>query len=286
MDDYAFHAGSCRETGVGAWIDMLNGEFAGMLAYARLAELAGDTETSDNCLYRAAKRMIPTLARLYPEKEAEAILPELTGRSWQLSGFADDGPKPIYFPTDNGNFRSANDLFDFSQGTPGTLLALYFSEALAPVREHLDKRAWPALSEGKTAFYSFAYLPAFGLYRNTPEQTLEYARGTLKRNRFKQRDWPDMMRPFQLGCVLWERYGKLSFSQVRNVELLKAYFSPSTRILSIKCNADNDSVLIFRSEAPPNSIQRNNEPITIRKTQTGYELPLLPGKQNFEISFP
>lgn len=285
MDDYAFHAGSCRETGVGAWIDMLNGEFAGMLAYARLAELAGDAETSADCLYRAAKRMIPTLARLYPGKEAETALPELSGKSWQLTGFADDGPKPMYFPTDNGNFRGANDLFDFSQGTPGTLLALYFAEALSPVREHLDKRAWPSLAQGETCFNSFYYLPAFGLYRNNPEQTLDYARAVLKQNRLMH-DWPDMMRPFQLGCVLWERYGKISFSQVRNVELLKAYFDPSTQILSIECSAFADSALVFRSEVPPRSILQNGKPITIRKTKNGYELPLVPGKQNFEISFP
>ena len=95
-----------------------------------------------------------------------------------------------------------------------------------------------------------------------------------------------MMRPFQLGCVLWERYGKISFSQVRNVELLKAYFDPSTQILSIECSAFADSALVFRSEVPPRSILQNGKPITIRKTKNGYELPLVPGKQNFEISFP
>ena len=64
MDDWAYHAASCRENGTGAWIDMLNGEYAGMISHARLAMLMGDEAEADDALYRAAKRMVPTLMRL------------------------------------------------------------------------------------------------------------------------------------------------------------------------------------------------------------------------------
>lgn len=284
LDDYAFHSGSCRETGVGAWIDMLNGEFAGMLAYARLAELAGDKDMADQCRYRAAKRMLPTLARLYPGEEAETILPELAGKSWQLTGFGDDGPKTLYFPTDNGNFRGANDLFDFSQGIPGTLLALYFKAAAEPLREHLEKRAWPALTEGETRYFTFNYLPPLGLYRNDPDSNVGYAREALKCQKM-MRDWPDMARPFQMGCILWGKYGRIAFSRVEKVELHTAYYEPASRRLVIECRADAESVLCFRSAMKPQKCVRNGQKVKLTRSGESFRLPLQNGRMKFEITF-
>jgi hypothetical protein len=79
IDDYAFHASTCREFGQGSFIDMLNGEYAAFISFARLAKINGDTETEEEALYRAAKRGIPTLARLnYLEYIAENIPNEKT----------------------------------------------------------------------------------------------------------------------------------------------------------------------------------------------------------------
>lgn len=286
MDDYAFHSGSCREHGIGAWHDMLNGEYAGLLAYRRLAEIAGDRRTADDCLYRAAKRALPSLARFYPDGMAETCLPELRGKSYQLTGFADDGPKALFFPTKNGNFRAAQDLFDFSQGTPGKLLSLYFQEAFAPVREHVVRRAWPSLTEGETSYLSFLYLSPLGLYSTDPEKVLAYARKVVAGNPL-MRDWPDMGRPFQLNCVLWALYGKISLSRTEQLNLRKALFNPASGILTIECDADSASRLAFRSGDAPSSIRKNGKKI-LPKSRKGVEteLPLSAGRQLFEIEFP
>ena len=64
IDDWAFHSSSCREYGIGGWSDMLNCEYPALYYHARLAEIAGDRHELDNALYRAAKKTVPTLARL------------------------------------------------------------------------------------------------------------------------------------------------------------------------------------------------------------------------------
>ena len=186
VDDYAFNSGSCRETGVGAWIDMLNGEFGGMLAYARLAEIAGDSDESSQAIYRAAKKTIPTLARFYFASYLENIRPEMKGKLYQISGFGEDGAKVIYFPAAAEAFAGSHDLFDFSQGMFGTLYRLYEGNVTAEIREHLEKRAWPSLQKPSDPVYSYEYLQPLSLFARDGKQVENYAR---KDNYSKPLQW-------------------------------------------------------------------------------------------------
>lgn len=65
MHDWAYMASGCRESGKGAWVDMLNGEMAGSIAHARVAETLGDEKTADWMWYMAARQAVPTTGRMF-----------------------------------------------------------------------------------------------------------------------------------------------------------------------------------------------------------------------------
>ena len=64
IDDWAYLASGCLESGGPASYDMLNSEYACMMTLSRLAEIVGDEGMRAQALYRAARRICPTLARL------------------------------------------------------------------------------------------------------------------------------------------------------------------------------------------------------------------------------
>ena len=287
LEDYAYMASTCRETGIGAWIDMLDAEFASMIAYARLAKLSGDDETADLALYHAAKRAIPTVARLFYADYARKVLPESAVGQFQVNGFSEDGINLDRYPSTNFNFRAANELFNCSQGTPGALLQLYRRHCAAEVTEHVDQRSWPSLTGHGTAYWSFTYLTPFALFLSDAGRVGKYARGTIANQPLEWRDWPRMTYMFELGNVAWRLNGQVNLSRVWELELQHAEYLPQRRQLVIRCQAAGpDAELVFESPRPPATAVRNGVPVeAVAVPGLGYRLPLAAGSNEFTVSF-
>ncbi len=285
-DDYAFHAGSCREYGVGAWIDMLNGEYAGMVYYSRLAALAGDRAAEEEGLYRAAKRMLPTLMRLEFGDYMKRALPESTpAGTFLVTGFGEDGVKTMSFPTDNGNFVNAMDLFDFSQGSPGALYRLYRAYALPEIRNYLEKTALPLLTDPNRFLMRSAYLQPLAMYAENPDRAAECAPRVAELcGPSLRRDWPGICAPFHFGVALWRKYAAPAFSICEEVDLTSAVYDPAAKRLELECSAGPSSRVTVEG-AMPKRILRNGEPVEAEPVEAGFRLPLVSGKNQFAIEY-
>ncbi len=284
IDDYVFQSGSCRETGVGAWIDMLNGEYSGMLAYARLAELNGDTAEMEQALYRAAKKAVPTIARLCFHKYFETIRPEFSGKTdYQITGFGEDGAKIMRFPNSNGNFFAANDLFDYSQGFPGQLIQLYQRYGLDEVKNHLRLRAAPLLLRQPKGIRS-DYIPVMAVFA-AEEFPLAEQTGKCIANHPRTSDWPGIRVPVQLGMVLWNMEHRISFRNWRELNIRSAWYDPAERSLTLSAVAGPDSLLVLSAEKSPVKATGNGKSITLQKQENGWKIPLSEGENRIRIRF-
>lgn len=283
IDDYAFLSGSCRETGVGAWVDMLNGEYSGMLAYARLAQLNGNFAEQDRALYLAARKAAPTLARLFFHRYFETIRPEFAGKKdYQIVGFGEDGAKYMRFPNNNGNFFAANDLFDYSQGFPGQLILLYQKEGEPEVENHLKLRAIPLLMKDRKKIRN-DYIPALAVFaKEFP--LMEQAKKTLS-NYPATGDWPGIRVPAQIGMVLWNRESRISLRDWRELNIHSAWYDPETRTLTLSAEAGPRSSLVFSSEKSPRSARSNGKTIPLKKQNNGWAVPLTDGENRIRIEF-
>lgn len=73
MHDWAFMTSGYRESGAGAWIDMINTEMAGSIAHANIADKIGNRKLADKLLYQAARQAVPTRQRLLFKDNARTI---------------------------------------------------------------------------------------------------------------------------------------------------------------------------------------------------------------------
>jgi len=286
IDDYCFQAGSCRESGAGAWVDMLNAEYSGMVAYARLAEIAGDENARAEALARAAKKAIPTIARLYFKSWLERLRPELKGTRYLVTGFGEEGAKIMTFPTKSGNFYASNELFDYSQGIPGTQFQLYRKFGWSAIQKYVTETAWPNLM-APDATQTWYYLGALGLYDENTEQILKFRERLLSdpKKTFSG-DWPGMCRPFQLAATQWPFHHRIAFTRYRNLVMKTAEFDPKTEILKAEFTAKADSKLEFHSEKAPTSATLNGEPFDPRSLEAEYyTVPVKPGENQLKIKF-
>ena len=283
IDDYVFLSGSCRETGVGAWVDMLNGEYSGMLAYARLAELNGDTAEQEQALYRAAKKAVPTLARLFFHRYFETISPEFRGKTdYQIVGFGEEGAKYMRFPNSNGNFFAANDLFDYSQGFPGQLVLLYQKYGIPEIETHLRTRANPLLMQQVKGFHS-EYLPVLAVFAGDLPLR-DAVRKSMALNP-RTGDWPGIRVPTQLGMVLWNETLRISFREWRELMIHSAWYDPAERHLTLSADAVPGSRLTLSSAAPPKRVLRNGKTVRTEQRENGWGIPLEQGANQIEILF-
>ncbi len=285
LDDYAWHASGCREFGSGAWIDMLNGEYAGFLHYAQLARNVGDRRVEDEALYRAAKRGIPTLMRLYFLDYVDRAMPQIPlSDAGICTGFSETGVPLMRFPNKNKNFFAANDLFDFSQGFPGALHWLYTKHSLPEIRTYLHRYAFPSLLGSE--FFRSDYLSPLMLYadREVP------VRGTLdevlrKQTKGLMSDWPGIRQTYLCGLYFYRTNGRIALKEFRLLTLRDAEYNPATKCLKISCSAVPESRLVIGSDLPLQRVLRNGQEIRAEINPGTISLPLLPGSQRFEVYF-
>ena len=287
-DDYLFQSGSCRDFGIGAWIDMLNCEYAGMMAAYRNAVIAGDGKFADQALYRASRRAVPTLARLFFREYLEYIEPERADAAFQITGFGETGAKRMAFPTNNYNFLSAMDLFDFSEGFPGTLISLYDKYAAEKLAEYISKRAYPSLELLRNAVSTnsstYPYFPPLALYMRDTDKFNEYAEHIIS-NYHRMVDWPAMRRPFEINMLLWRNCGKVALRDFRDLDIRAAAVDPQKRVLTLDYTAGKNALLTVTSQWQADKVTCNGSLCRISVKDGKLYLPSAPGAYQVTVSF-
>ena len=286
IDDYAFQSGSCRDFGTGAWIDMLNCEYGGMMAFARTAELAGDSSAADSALYRAARRAVPTIARMYFRDYFNTLYPEKSRDNLQITGFGEAGAKYMMYPASNFNFMAAMDLFDFSEGFMGTMIRLYDKYARTQVEEHVAKRSYPSLraQADRKRNCNYAYLPPLAIYLTDDAEFERYAKDTLQYNN-RMGDWPAMRRAFEINTYLWRKYGKVTFRDFRNLNIRKAVCDPQAKLLTVDYTSEKNSLLTLESSWSIRSITDNGKTVAPVVKDGVISLPVTPGQHLVKVYF-
>jgi len=121
-DDWEYMACHCRESGQSATIDMLNAEYSSMMKLARLAEILQDDSLRAQALYRASRRLVPTVMRMpFLDYAAKSGLIAYGQNAVVGIGFTEDG---ISYRA-KGYTPIEVDLYDMSQGIPQEIISLY-----------------------------------------------------------------------------------------------------------------------------------------------------------------
>ena len=284
MDDWAYHAASCRENGSGAWIDMLNGEYSGMISHARLAAMMGDEAEEDDAIYRAAKRMVPTLIRLrYHKYLGEPD--DLTDAKRTISlvtGFGEYGvktyPKPLQV---NNNVVAAMDLFDFSQGAPGSLYRLYMKYALSEVQSYMELAAIPALL-GKDGFQSNErYLQAIAYFMTPAMKLQEWTDNVIEHKRnFWTRDWPGMTAAYPLALAMWRKTAAPMVTVCKEADVKEMMFDVEKRRLDMTVEATEKTEMELSA---PKSLKVNGKHVGV--LEETIRLPLKKGENHIEALY-
>jgi hypothetical protein len=244
-DDWAAHASGCREYSAGAWLDMLNCEYPGMVYYARVAEIAGDTAAAEQGYYRAAKRMLPTLMRLsFHEYANRYRLAPFEARV--VFGFNEpDGPLAAKAHLDGFNCAGAMDLTDFSQATCFPLLALYATYAPETVQEYLDEVVRPSfLQNGKWSFH-FPYVKAFAFLGASSDDLrkmvgdVDELRGERARN-----DWPGMRQCDEVGAAIFRLRPDVYVASHAPAALLDAIYADADGRVELTLEAPEEDTLL------------------------------------------
>ncbi|MBS1371780.1 MAG: hypothetical protein HPZ91_17685 [Lentisphaeria bacterium] len=281
IDDYAFHASTCREFGGGAYIDMLNAEYAAMLHYAQIARTAEDAELSDELFYRAAKRGIPTLMRFRFLDYVRKAMPKTGLENVAIcTGFSEDHLPLLRLPTKNRNFLEANDLFDLSQGFPGVLYRLYDRYCRAEVVRYVNETALPHLQRDGNMLTG--YIQPMALYaaegfpvRSMTEQTLGRCHKSLVD------DCPGMKVNYLAGLCLWRDNGRVMLREFRDLVIRESVYDPPSATLTLEF----DALPAARLALPVESVTLNGVPAEFSPDEDGARLPTVPGSNRLVVRF-
>ena len=242
-DDWAAHSSGCREYSAGAWIDMLNCEYPGMVHYARVAEIAGDHAAAEQGRYRAAKRMLPTLMRLffhdYVNQHGLATFPARV-----VFGFNEfDGARPARARIDGFNCAGAMDLTDYSQATCFSLLALYATHVPDTVRTYLEDVVRPSFLRDGTWTLGFPYLKAFAFFGAEADELRAMVRDIDERSGERLRsDWPGMRQCDEVGAAVFRMHPDVYISDHAPASLCDAVY------------ADADAEVTLTLDSPRNGV--------------------------------
>jgi len=293
IDDWAYCSGSCREFGVGSWIDMLACEYACLKYYAGLAELAGDHGVAEEADYRAAKRMLPTLMRLYfHDYMVRQRLVSASKPIAMVTGFnEDDGAVWMAAPPEGENFYWANDLFDFSQGFPGALYQLYRQNSRSELGQYLTRYALPALAgeDGKFAKAGNSYLQPLAYFYPTSKDLDAWTFNVLAaRKKFLMNDWPGMRIGTDIGAVIWRKNDCFSVTEYRQVLIRRADYDPVTKTAQVEYQGHGSgSIIAVSCERAVGELTHNGN--VVNKPVIGDDgrcyLPVVDGDNRVTIRF-
>ncbi len=289
INDWAFNSSSCREYGIGGWMDMLNCEYPAMYYHARLAEIAGDAKGADDALYRTAKSMVPTLARLWFDSYLTAN--HLNPGSRKLAmvfGFNEhDGAKFSVAPLEHSRYiRDAVDIFDFSQGFPGALAQLYKQRAMPEIRKYLMKQAIPALIDKQGKFDSTRYLTVLAQFCKKDVPLEKYAADTLIKNGKRLRlDRPGFNLGFELGNVMAWKYDVPRIQICHGVKMETCAFDVKKRQMTLVFTGSPEAAVVIPM---PRSLTCNGKLLALSELKTnvaGIVLPVNIGENSVTAQY-
>jgi hypothetical protein len=295
IDDWAFHSGSCREHGIGGWADMLNCEFPAMFYHARLAEIAGDQRSADDAIYRAAKKMVPTIARLRFEKYMYANKLVPAGRKVaQVFGFNEtEGGKFFLAPLKLDRFiLNAVDLLDFSRGFSGSMSHLMKQYSMPQIQKYIKEQALPALidKDGKFIssingkFGSMRYLVVLAQFCDNKSIPLEkYANEAVNALDKRLRgDRAGFQTGYELGNVLAWKYKVPYLQTAYDTAFNKCSYNVKTRRLTLEfIGSSANSIIVIPEPKSISSKGKNIAKSTWKMVNGGVSLPIRDGKNDF-----
>lgn len=264
INDYGHMAGSLNDQGSGAWVDMLNGEYAGMMAFARMARIARDVRTEEQALYRAARKALPTILRFrmneywkdaWPHSERE--------RDLVCCGFKENKIFTLEFPrTADYNYRVSNELFNFAQGMPGFTSQLYERCIASEVRSYLRNYSRKTLEINGKFIGGGAYLQVFCIFGNGDEPITEWQRQLIIRDKNRIYDWGGMITASQFLPILWRNYGRNAIVESSGIILKEAVYHPDRKELNLELVALESPMIRIASGLKVQTILANGKSIT------------------------
>ena len=266
-DDWLILCSGCQEYGGPGSIDMLNAEFAGMMSLARLAEIAGDDAVREQALYRAARRICPTLARFFMRGHFEANGLAVPADGMPSTGYNEDGAA---FPA-KGKDPWENDFFDMSQGIPRDLIALYDWFGYGPIRSaHLPKMLALDVASGKFDVYKAACLAIGGACG--PDDLLAKLRELVGNETYlagRKKDWPGMDIGAYAEYALHVIAGSPTITDCRDIDLHDAVYDPVGKLLTLDFTPGENAVLAVEGRRLGNLAPGRRTLQTIRPFRPG-----------------
>ncbi len=249
IDDWLNMCSGCLELGGPGSIDMLNSEFACLMTLARLAEIAGDEALRAQALYRASRRMCPTLARLrmldYYTRHGLVARPEALRAS---PGFNEQG---AVFQTRNRKVQDI-DLFDMSQGIPQDLIALYRWYGWTELRRDYLSAVRAATPQTGLNYITLATLAIGDDLPNTELQAkLETCLSDEKLNKHLPKDWPGMDTGSYLDYTLARLSKSPTITDCRGGNLHNAVW-----------NTENHTLTLDVTPGPTAALAVNGRPVS------------------------
>ena len=292
INDWSYLSGSHSGSGRGAWIDMLNCEYPGMIAFTRLARIAGDKELVKQGLYRAAKRAIPTLVRFRAFDYLRKSRPDIPigeNEMFVVTGFAENEIKFLRTPLSVKNhvFRNGCYFVEFSRGSPGSILDLYVKNIQPEMQNYLTRYAMPVLTKGGKIHYSYTGLKVPLFFDKTSYPYRTWADQTYANNeKFFKRDVSGTRLGACFGPILWRKHGKISIAESSGITLASADFDPSSHQLKLKLRAQPQATLSLAAGLPVESAFLNGRKIDFKGNSDGIiRLPVDVGNCEYTINF-
>ncbi|MBR0458104.1 MAG: hypothetical protein IJJ26_02595 [Victivallales bacterium] len=231
IDDWGYMGSGCIELGGSCSIDMLNNEYGSLCTLARLAQIAGDEPMRQQALYRAARRIVPTLTRLNIKDYYVANNMLANPDSYSIStGFGEGGAQ---FRAWHSNHRDM-DLFDMSQGIPEDLIALYNWYGFREIRQNYLPDIARAEHEQGLSYNSVA------VYSLDPECNHDTLKKLLQKcyehklyNKRLPGDWPGMNTGSYLEYIFHRFTNSPIISDCRDLYLQDAIYDPASKKLTL-----------------------------------------------------
>lgn len=258
-EDWAMMTSGCRESHQGAHIDMMNCEYPAMREYEWLSLQNGDKLQADEAVYRAAKRMIPTVMRFYFKdymlksklNNADMSFRFITG--WREIGGA-------AFSTNMTGRLTAIDVFDMAGGISEHTLILYKLYANEKIRRVLLEKVVPNYRNWD--FYEYnAPLSVFGMPQKKLDEILKHFSKNVPRRITE--DQPGMSAWFFIGLHLFRRHPEIFIDSASSLDLTKAVYDPERREVVFDLTAQDHGFLKIYAAFQPEYIQINGAKIPV-----------------------
>jgi len=249
-DDWGYMASSCRESGQSSTIDMLNCEYAAMMKLARIGEICGDESLRQQGLYRAARRQVPTIARLAFADFANGNGLLREGAKADLGvGFTEGG---LHYRGGDRFTPCANDIFDISQGVAAELIDLKKRYGGAPLQTYLRDHVAPYLDKSigsrpvsETGLFIASLADCAGPWLSKAE--LE---GLLRKLLSDEKglwqahwDWPGLELPHAMNEILARLEDTVRVKTAKDLDVRRLEWFPRSRRLEIDLVAGRNPVL-------------------------------------------